>query len=202
MKNRYNEIIKTLSEKELILNLYVTQILLIGISFVLAIIFFENWSDFFQLFNWGDPAVLVLGGSAGLAVVIIDLLLMKMLPNHYYDDGGINKRIFQNRSVLHIVFISAIVAFCEEVLFRGIIQTHFGLVVSSAIFALIHFRYLFSWFLFLNVILLSFIIGYIYMITVNLSITIFMHFLIDCLLGLTIRFKHYKIERNGRDIHE
>ncbi len=67
MKNRYNEIIKNLSEKELILNLYVTQILLIGISFVLAIIFFENWSDFFQLFNWGDPAVLLLGGSAGLA---------------------------------------------------------------------------------------------------------------------------------------
>ncbi len=126
-------------------------------------------------------------------------LFIKFLPDHYYDDGGINERIFQNRSVFHIVIISALVAFCEEVLFRGVIQTHFGLVVSSIIFALIHFRYLFNWFLFLNVVLLSFFIGYIYMITDNLSVTIFMHFLIDCLLGLTIRLKHYKIERNGRD---
>lgn len=195
MKNRYNVVIKELSDKELLFHLYGTQILLLTISFILGLIFFENWSDFFRLFNWSDMTILKVGGSAGGAVAIIDLILTKILPASYYYDGGLNEKIFQKRHVIHIAIISGVVAFSEEVLFRGVLQTHFGLILSSTVFALIHFRYLFNWFLFINIIVLSFFIGYIYQWTGNLCVTIFMHFLIDFLLGLIIRIKHYKMDR-------
>jgi membrane protease YdiL (CAAX protease family) len=137
---------------------------------------------------------LLIGGVAGIAVVLLDIILMRILPASYYDDGGLNERIFRNRNIVHIAFIAAVVAFCEEVLFRGIIQTHVGLVFSSIIFAIVHYRYLFNWFLFLNIIVLSFFIGYLFLLTGNLWVTIFMHFIIDFLLGILIRNRNNKQE--------
>lgn len=202
MKNRYTELIKDLSDKELIFHLYLTQLILLAVSFVLGIILFDHRSTFFSLFNWKDDNILFIGGGVALIVVVIDTLLTKVLPERFYFDGGLNERIFQRRNVFHIAFIAGLVAFSEEILFRGVIQTHVGLIFSSILFAVIHYRYLFNWFLFINIILLSFLIGYVYEITDNLAVTIFMHFLIDFLLGLIIRLKHYKLERTGRDGYE
>lgn len=202
MKNRYTELIKDLSDKELIFHLYLTQLILLAVSFVLGIILFDHRSTFFSLFNWKDDNILFIGGGVALIVVVIDTLLTKVLPERFYFDGGLNERIFQSRNVFHIAFIAGLVAFSEEILFRGVIQTHVGLIFSSILFAVIHYRYLFNWFLFINIILLSFLIGYVYEITDNLAVTIFMHFLIDFLLGLIIRLKHYKLERTGRDGYE
>lgn len=202
MKNRYTELIKDLSDKELLFHLYLTQLILLVVSFVLGIILFDHRSTFFSLFNWKDDDILFIGGGVALIVVVIDTLLTKVLPERFYFDGGLNERIFQRRNVFHIAFIAGLVAFSEEILFRGVIQTHVGLIFSSILFAVIHYRYLFNWFLFINIILLSFLIGYVYEITDNLAVTIFMHFLIDFLLGLIIRLKHYKLERTGRDGYE
>ena len=123
-------------------------------------------------------------------VVIADILLMKWLPSSFYDDGGLNDRIFKNRSVIHIAWIAAFVALSEELLFRGVIQTKVGLILASLIFAIIHYRYLFNWFLFSNIVILSFLIGFIYDWTNNLAVTMIMHFTIDFLLGLYIKFKN------------
>ena len=87
------------------------------------------------------------------------------------------------------MLIAALVAISEEILFRGVIQTNTGLIISSIIFAVVHYRYLFNWFLFTNIILLSFLIGYIYLVTNNLVVTIVMHFFIDFILGLIIKFR-------------
>lgn len=203
MKKKHMEIIKELSDKDLLFHLYATQLLLLVISAILGFILFNDFSSFFDLFFWGDLNILYIGAVAGIAVVLADLLLMKVVPASYYDDGGLNERIFRNRNPLHIAVIAAFVAFCEELLFRGIIQTHFGLLVSSIIFAAVHYRYLFNWFLFINIIVLSFLIGIIYLETGNLAVTIVMHFLIDFLLGISIRYrKQDNIEETGRDLHE
>ncbi|MBY0122554.1 CPBP family intramembrane glutamic endopeptidase [Bacillus sp. S/N-304-OC-R1] len=202
MKDKYTGIIKELTEKELLFHLYLTQAILFFISIILSIILFDRISDVLSLFELKDINILLIGGSAGLAVVLLDLIFMKILPPSYYDDGGLNERVFRNRGVLHMAVIAAIVAFCEELLFRGIIQTHVGLVITSLIFAVIHYRYLFNWFLFLNVVVLSFFIGYIFFITENLFVTIFMHFIIDFLLGLNIKYRHNKGSKRetGRDV--
>ncbi len=203
MKKKHMEIVKELSDKDLLFHLYATQLLLLAISAILGFILFNDFSSFFDLFFWEDLNILYIGAGAGIAVVLADLLLMKIVPASYYDDGGLNERIFRNRNPLHIAVIAAIVAFCEELLFRGVIQTHFGLLVSSIIFAAVHYRYLFNWFLFVNIIVLSFLIGIIYLKTGNLAVTIVMHFLIDFLLGISIRYrKQDNIEETGRDLDE
>lgn len=203
MKKKHMEIIKELSDKDLLFHLYATQLLLLAISAILGFILFNDFSSFFDLYFWEDLNILYIGAGAGIAVVLADLLLMKIVPASYYDDGGINERIFRKRNPLHIAVIAAIVAFCEELLFRGVIQTHFGLLVSSIIFAAVHYRYLFNWFLFVNIIVLSFLIGIIYLKTGNLAVTIVMHFLIDFLLGISIRYrKQDNIEETGRDLDE
>lgn len=187
MKKNYRELIQRATDKELLNSLYLTQVMLLIISFLLGMFLFDDLGEFIDLFIWDLPQIILWGGIAGVAVVLLDLILMKLLPSRYYDDGGLNERIFQNRSLFQIALISAIVAVPEELLFRGIIQTHFGLIAASIIFAIVHYRYLFNWYLFLNVIGLSFFIGYVYLHTNNILVTIFMHFLIDFLLGCHIK---------------
>ena len=187
MKKNYRELINRATDKELQNSLYLTQVMILIISFILGMFLFDDLAEFMALFIWDLRQIILWGGIAGVAVVLLDLILMKLLPSHYYDDGGLNERIFRNRSISQIAFIAAIVAVPEEILFRGMIQTHFGLISASIIFAIVHYRYLFNWYLFLNVIGLSFFIGYVYLQTNNILVTIFMHFLIDFLLGCHIK---------------
>lgn len=189
MKKRYVDLIQEIPDRQLLISLYMTQIVLLTIAFFLGIFLFDSYSDFFDLFHWKDTNILLVGGMSGIAVVIVDLVLMKIMPAKYYDDGGLNERMFQKRSLLQIALIAAVVAIGEEILFRGVIQTHMGLILSSLIFAFVHYRYLFNWFLFVNITGLSFFIGFIYLQTGNILVTIFMHFLIDFLLGCVIKFK-------------
>lgn len=188
MKNKYNEAIQGLTDKELLFHLYATQIVLLVISFVLGFLLYGDFS-YLNYLRWNDIHIVTVGVTTGVIVVLTDLALMKWLPSSYYHDGGLNERIFQNKSVFQIALIAFIVAISEEMLFRGIIQTKIGLILASLVFALVHFRYLFNWFLFLNICLLSLLIGAIYQISNNLAVTIVMHFVIDFLLGIYMNKK-------------
>lgn len=191
-KQQYTDLINGLSNREINLHLFATQVILAIISLILGFFLFDDFSSFLALMKWDDPNIWLIGGSAGIGIVLLDLILMKTLPPSYYDDGGLNEKLFSNKAIWQIALIAAVVAVSEEILFRGVIQTHFGLVISSIIFALIHYRYLFNLFLFINITALSFFIGYIYLVTENLLVTIFLHFLVDFLLGLIIRFTRKK----------
>lgn len=188
MKKKYFELINGLTDKDLLFHLYMTQFILCVISILLGFIFFDHLS-YLNNISLQDFQIITIGVPAGIAVVLADILLMKWLPSSYYDDGGLNERIFKNRNIFHILFIALFVAFSEELLFRGIIQTKLGLILASIIFAIIHYRYLFNWFLFVNIVVLSFFIGLIFVWTENLAVTIAMHFVIDFLLGVYIKFR-------------
>jgi uncharacterized protein len=188
MKKKYFELINGLTDKDLLFHLYMTQVILCGISLLLGFIFYDHFS-YLENISLDDSRVFTIGIPAGLTVVLFDILLMKWLPTSFYDDGGLNERIFKNRNIFHILIIALFVAFSEELLFRGIIQTKVGLIFASIIFAIIHYRYLFNWFLFINIVVLSFFIGLIYDWTNNLLVTIVMHFVIDFLLGVYIKCK-------------
>lgn len=188
MKNKQAEIVKSLSVKELLYNVYLTQLIIIVIAFIIGFFLFDSWSEFFSLFQWSDWRILYIGIPIGLLIVLYDWIMMKYTPSHYHDDGGINQKLFSNLSVPMIFFIALFVSICEEILFRGVLQTHIGLVWTSIIFALVHYRYLFNWYLFVNVTALSFSIGILYEWTNNLWVVIATHFIIDFILGLIIRF--------------
>ncbi|MGE8204365.1 CPBP family glutamic-type intramembrane protease [Heyndrickxia sp. NPDC080065] len=189
-KNKQSELIKQLTKRELTFHLFVTQFILLTISIISGIFLFKDLSTFFNLFRI-NGSIITLGLSSGVIIVLLDTFLMKVLPSHYYDDGGINEKIFTNRSFIEIAFLAATIAICEEVLFRGVIQTNFGFIIASIIFAIIHLRYWGHWFLIVNILILSFWIGIIYELTNhNLFTTIVMHFTIDFLLGLGIKYKN------------
>ncbi|MFE4350338.1 CPBP family intramembrane glutamic endopeptidase [Peribacillus butanolivorans] len=192
MKNKQAELIKQLTDKQLLYNLFLTQIILLTLAFFLGIILFNDRSTFFDLFIFNDLNILLFGIPAGIIVVLFDLFMMRVTPLSYQDDGGINERIFSSLSYSMIFVVALVVAISEELLFRGVLQTHLGLLWTSIIFAAVHYRYLFNWFLFLNVLVLSFFIGFLFEWTNNLLVTITAHFLIDFILGVLIRRKQAK----------
>jgi uncharacterized protein len=188
---RQSEQIRMMSDREVLIHLYVTQLLLIVVSAIAGFFLFDI-STFQKIWHFDAATVLTYGGGSAAIVLFIDFLSMRYLPEHWYDDGGINEKIFENRSVPHIFFLCLLIAFSEELLFRGVIQTHFGLFVASIVFALLHVRYLEKLFLFAMVVLLSFFLGYIYQLTNSLWVTIFAHFLIDFILAVDIRLDYVR----------
>ncbi|MGF2616905.1 CPBP family intramembrane metalloprotease [Rossellomorea vietnamensis] len=198
MKSKQKDLVMQITDRELTFHLYATQIVLLTSAIILGIFLYDDISTFINQFVW-NRQILVYGAGSGMAIVLLDLLFMKVLPKKYYDDGGINERIFRNRSVMHIFFLAAVISVCEELLFRGVIQYHFGFITATVIFAVVHIRYWGNWFLVINIVLLSTWIGLVYEWTANLAVTMVMHFVIDFLLGLTIKYQAENQEKR-RDV--
>ena len=189
---KQSEIIKSMTDREILLNLYVTQALMFFLGIGLAFVMFDSWSDLFLLFQWDPFSIFIIGGGSAIVIILFELVLEKILPKHLLDDGGINERVFENRSFFHIFIMACIISFSEELLFRGVIQTSFGIIPASIIFALIHIRYLRKFVLFLITVSLSFYLGWLYLLTGNLLVPIFTHFVIDFGLGAILRFRKLK----------
>lgn len=186
---RQRDVIKQLTDNELIKQVLLSQCFLLILSGVFSLFLFDHNSEWFGLFSFDSWEIFYYGVIPGVVIVGIDVLLMYMLPERYYDDGGINKRIFANRTVFSIVKLVFLIAVSEELLFRGVVQTSVGYIPASIIFALVHIRYLTKPVLLASVLLVSFYLGYMYELTENLLTTITAHFIIDFLSGMLIRFR-------------
>ncbi|ASK63314.1 CPBP family intramembrane metalloprotease [Virgibacillus phasianinus] len=186
---KQSDIIKQLSDHDLKVQLIISQLVLIFIGFFLSNFLFDSlamWMDYltFSIFD-----VLYYGVIPGILIVLFDLACMYTFPKKHYDDGGINERIFSNLSVGEIFFLTLLISIAEELLFRGVLQTSFGYSVASLLFALVHFRYLQKPVLLVSILFVSFYIGYIFVLTESLLVTIVAHFMVDFILGLVIRFQ-------------
>ncbi|ULO10303.1 CPBP family intramembrane metalloprotease [Paenibacillus sp. 19GGS1-52] len=178
---------KHLTDKLLLVNLYITQglTLIIGLIWILL-----QKRNPIHVFNFPENWHFVLWGL-GLAAImlVVDFLLTHIVPEDSMDDGGINDLLFRKRPIWHIFFIAAIVSVCEEILFRGAIQYAFGPYWTSILFAVIHVRYLRHWIPTGWVFLSSYGLGYIYIHSGTLWAPIACHFLIDLFSGLVIRYR-------------
>lgn len=141
--------------------------------------------------------IVTYGAATAVLVICIDFAAMRIFPEHMLDDGGINQRVFAKRSVPHLLLLTLTISFTEEILFRGIIQTNFGLWASSILFAILHFRYLEKAVLFIMVVGVSFLLGLVYQWTDNLFAPVAAHFMIDFVLALYIRFQYVR-----RDLYD
>ncbi|KGX92193.1 membrane protein [Pontibacillus halophilus JSM 076056 = DSM 19796] len=189
MNRRQQQLIDQLTPKQLVFNVYVTQALFLLIS-SLAIFLLESTPLLYtvNLFSVQDWAALRLGLYIGLGIVALDFFLMKVTPREWYDDGGLNVKLFQDRPLIGILLIALTVSVAEELLFRGVIQEQLGYWVASLSFALMHIRYLTKPVLLLSVLLISFLLGWVYEETGQLLTTIVAHFTVDVLLACFIRY--------------
>lgn len=196
MFKKQNEIIKHLTDKQIVQNLYFTQLLVLVLALVLSVFLFDNPESFFELFTYKNHTSIYYGIGVAILVIIVDFIIFKVTPSDLVDDGGINEKIFSKRSILHIIFLTALIAFSEELLFRGVLQTNLGIWIASIIFAILHFRYLSKWVLFIMVVSISFLLGIVYDITDSLYTTIIAHFLIDLVFAIQIRLQYVNEVKN------
>ncbi|MET3727972.1 membrane protease YdiL (CAAX protease family) [Fictibacillus halophilus] len=184
-KSVKNNWIDQITPKELLLNVYFSQSLFMIGAFGLA--FFFKVSFPWEL-NALDLSVdeWLLAISTGLFLPFLSIQLKKRLPEESLDDGGINEKIFGSLSYVHIFFLTGIIAFAEEWLFRGVLQSLLGLFLTSIIFAVLHVRYIKKPVLFSIVCGLSFWLGMIYEMTDNIWVPFIAHFLIDFISGCWI----------------
>lgn len=176
-----------LDDRMLLINLYATQALtfIIGLVWIL----FQH-QNMLKLFTPTKELVFVYWGvGLAAAVILVDLLISRFVPEEANDDGGVNERIFQNRPIWHIAVISFVVAVCEELLFRGALQHAIGPYWTSIIFATIHVRYLKHWIPTGLVFSISYGLGWIYIQSGSIWAPIIAHFLIDLIMGLIIRYR-------------
>ncbi|WP_163537678.1 CPBP family intramembrane glutamic endopeptidase [Gracilibacillus sp. YIM 98692] len=180
-------IIDLFTSQQLKQQVWISQFILLVISCILGFLFLNSFSDLYVFFQWDWRTIFLYGGSSVVLIVILDLLFMYYFPRRYWDDGGINHKLFSEGSYLEIVFLCLFVAIIEEVLFRGIIQSTFGIFLASIVFALIHFRYLRKLWLFLSILVISFGLGILFEWTNNLFVVIFVHFFNNATLAMLIR---------------
>lgn len=177
-----------IDDRMLLLNLYLTQglILIIG----LAWLFFQKQNVISLLTIPQHISTIILYSVVftGLAI-ILNVVASRLAPDDANDDGGINERIFKKRPIWHVVILCFIIAFCEELLFRGAIQHSFGIYWTSVIFAAIHVRYLKHWIPTGLVFCISYGLGWIFVETGSIWTSIIAHFLFDLIMGLVIRFR-------------
>jgi uncharacterized protein len=179
--------IQELSDRTLLINLYITQMLTVFLGVI--ILLFQKNNLILQLVGTFPVTILVWGvGYAGVFLGI-NMILSRFVPEEVSDDGGVNEKLFGNRQVWHILVISTIVAICEELLFRGAIQHTFGPYWTSIIFAAIHIRYLQHWIMTALVFGVSYGLGWIYIQTGSLWTPIIAHLVIDFVMGCMIRFR-------------
>lgn len=184
---KQKELISKMSGRQLVAQLFLSQVLLLSIAVILHFILRGKVGTL----HWGgDLKWIVTGLISGGIVAAMDIFLMKVLPVRYYDDGGLNEKIFRRMPLWLIPLVALLVAFTEEYLFRGIVQTSIGLVAASIIFSVIHIRYLSHWYLLVNIVLLSFWIGGLYEFSGRQMLPVIcMHFAIDFILGVHIRLR-------------
>lgn len=176
-----------LTERLVLINVYVTQLL---VAIVAGVILLFRRPDAVAMFSFEGGVKLALWGAGfALAVLIVDFTVSRYVPPEVTDDGGINEMIFGNRPLWHIALLSFVVAVCEELLFRGAIQSYWGPYWTSILFAAIHVRYLQHWLMTGLVFGISYGLGWIYVQTGSLWTPIIAHFLIDFTMGCILRYR-------------
>lgn len=192
-RNQMNPNISKLSHRTLLLNVYLSQLMIVFIG--LVIIFFQK-QQLMDLFHFHALDLLFVYGIVFAALVLlVDLIAGRWVPKEITDDGGMNEFLFGNLSLAQIIILCFVVAFCEEILFRGAIQSAWGAYWTSIFFAAIHFRYLKHWIMTGLVFSTSYGLGWIFEQTQTLWTPIVAHFLIDFVLACFIRF-HVSKEEN------
>lgn len=179
--------IDEMDDRFLLINLYVTQFIVLLLGVIIMLFQKPSLSAMFSI--KGGYWILLWGAAYAAAVLIVDILISRWVPPEVTDDGGINDMLFKNRPLWHIAVMSFIVAFCEELLFRGAVQAAWGPYWTSILFAAIHIRYLQHWLMTGLVFGISYGLGWIYIQSGSLWAPIAAHFVIDFVMGCIIRYR-------------
>lgn len=178
--------IRDIDERTLLVNLYITQGLILALALVVIWLGGIGFRELFVPLPGAGVTVATYGILFAAAVLACDWALARIIPEELADDGGVNEKLFKNRPLPHLALICLVVAVCEELLFRGAVQHFIGAYWTSVLFAAIHVRYLKSGLMTLMVFAISYGLGWIYQQTGTLITPMIAHFVVDFVLGYFI----------------
>jgi len=121
-----------------------------------------------------------------IAGVIFGYFIVFLSKVVTYRAGWARKLLLEMKSILGMLtwkeafYLAALSALCEEIFFRGILQSHLGLVWSSIIFGLVHIprnRTFIPWTI--EAVLLGFCLGFLFLYSGNLAAPVAAHFTIN-----------------------
>ncbi len=181
-----NKLIETMDDNVLRYNLLLTQGIILGLG-IAGSLFIHDWPSFLRLFRFTGWIYTGYAIFFALAVFTFSVILERIFPADWLDEGEINKRLFRNLSVAKTACLCLLVGVAEELLFRGFVQFWLGNVWTSTIFTFIHIRYLRKPILLVLVFATSFGLGYLFDMQGSLLVPIFAHSLLDFLSALIIR---------------
>lgn len=176
-------------ERVLLLNLYMTQGLVLGLALLIIWLGKGSVAGLFAVKPEDTVVAVVLGTAVAALVLAADGLLSRLAPGMMKDESGIDEKLFAGRPLAHVAFICLVVAVCEELLFRGALQPLIGNYWTSVVFAAVHFRYLRHWLPTLTLFAVSFALGWAFDRTGTLIAPVTAHFLIDLVNGSMLRRK-------------
>jgi len=83
----------------------------------------------------------VFGALSGVLLSIVGLVMTKVESFKAFNQlvYEIMGPLFAHSKIIDIALIAAASGFCEEVFYRGVLQTEFGIIIASLIFGLCHF---------------------------------------------------------------
>jgi membrane protease YdiL (CAAX protease family) len=179
--------INRLDDRMLLYNLYLTQGSILALSVIILLFQHRNLAGMFAVHSLDTMWMWAV--AFAVAVLVVDLIISRWVPEEVTDDGGINEKLFGARPLWHIAVISFVVSVSEELLFRGAIQQAWGPYWTSILFAAIHIRYLQHWLMTGLVFGISYGLGWIYIQTGSLWTPILAHFIIDFVMGCLLRYR-------------
>jgi membrane protease YdiL (CAAX protease family) len=183
-----------IKQKELIMTVVVIESLLFIFACVLG--YFTRINQFslikfdIQSLFYSVLFTLILLGTSFLAINILSKYI-KFFKNlkHAYDEIA---PISANISFGGALIISLFSGFAEEFLFRGVLQSLFGLIIASIIFGLFHVSSKKTLSYGLYTIIIGFYFGFLYYFTGNLLVPIIVHCLNNFLSLFYMRYYYKK----------
>ncbi|TPG89616.1 CPBP family intramembrane metalloprotease [Brevibacillus laterosporus] len=182
-----NNKVDQLDDRTLLLNLWLTQGIVLFIALVSSWFVYTNM-ELWQLFSSIKPIYFGYAAILVIFVVVSNIVIEKTVPPNWVDDGGMNERIFRTLPIPTTFLLCVAVGISEEWLFRGVVYELFGNIWTSLFFTAIHFRYLRKPILIGMVFLTSYLLGVLFTWTNSLITVMFAHATINFILALFLKY--------------
>ncbi|MCO7176623.1 CPBP family intramembrane glutamic endopeptidase [Sporolactobacillus kofuensis] len=175
-----------MTDKEIRHVLYQSQGLLLILDLGLCIFFVETLP--LNLWFHVESKSVALGLGVGIIMAALQGVVDYILPTRWGTEDHLDERLFCAFPLPALVLTMAVVAFIEEVLFRGLVQHFIGFVATCVVFTFIHFRYLKKPRLLITVAVFSVCLGSLYLLTESLIAPILAHFTVNVTSGLIYKW--------------
>ncbi len=183
-----------ISKKLLLLNIVLSQTILVIIAIILSFFIKGNWlffEPFLKIEIRFDIFLISLAGI--LFLLFFEFLCWKFISKENFFDE-LNLILIEKFSLaeLSIIFLSGSIV--EEMLFRGIIQPFVGILAANIVFTLIHFRYFSKKYMLLEVFVIGIVLGIIYKLTLMLYVPILCHFIVNLITAMLVKKGYLNIK--------